>query len=103
MKAELYPIDETPIGRLAVMPRPRAGDWLSDEIVSLRSSGVDVLVSLLDDEETEELGLLDEADACRAAGVLFLRHPIPDRGVPTSKQSLQILVGEVVDHLRAGR
>lgn len=47
MKAELFWIDGPWQGRLAVMPRPRGGDWLEDEIVSLNKMGISVLVSTL--------------------------------------------------------
>ena len=34
-------------GRLAIMARPRAGDWLEDEISGWRAQGVEIVVSLL--------------------------------------------------------
>ncbi len=46
MKAEVYWVTEAP-DRLAVLPRPRGGDYLVDEIASLHDQGLDVLVSLL--------------------------------------------------------
>lgn len=64
------------------MPRPRGGDWLSDEIVSLRDQGVDIVVSLLTPDEESELHLNEESELCRAAGIRFLRFPIPDRQTP---------------------
>src|SRR5438874_882122 len=39
MRAEIYPIAGVPFGRLAIMPRPRAGDWLPDEVASWRGAG----------------------------------------------------------------
>jgi protein-tyrosine phosphatase len=102
MRAELYPIPDTPIGRLAIMPRPRAGDWLEDEVVSWRDSGIDVVVSLLEDGEMIELGLEEEAVECEKAGLIFLRLPIPDRGLPASRGEVMRLVEVIVGHLRAG-
>ena len=103
MKAELYPIPEVPSGKLAIMPRPRAGDWLSDEIASWKRDGVNLVVSLLEDEEIEELGLDAEADECAKAGVAYLRHPISDRGLPESRQRFAEFVDELVRELKRGR
>jgi protein-tyrosine phosphatase len=69
-------------GRLGVMPRPRGGDWLDDEVRALREQGVDVLASLLTAEEADELDLHTEAATGAAAGIRFVNHPVPDRGLP---------------------
>jgi hypothetical protein len=45
--------------RLAIVPRPRGGDWLDDDI-RLMKAGVDVLVSMLPATEAPDLGLADE-------------------------------------------
>jgi hypothetical protein len=71
MRAELYWIADVPQGRLAIMPRPRSGDWLPDEITSWRQAGLDVVVSLLQPEEVAELGLEAEPELCRTAGLVF--------------------------------
>lgn len=67
------------------MPRPRGGEWLEDEIRSLKGSRVDVVVSLLEREEMVELEILNEESHCLAAGISFLSFPIRDRSVPESK------------------
>jgi protein-tyrosine phosphatase len=103
MRAELYPIPDVPDGRLAIMPRPRAGDWLEDEIISWRREGLDVIVSLLQDGEVRELGLEQEQELCERAGLVFLRLPIPDRGLPASRQEVSRLVEAAIGHLRQGR
>ena len=54
MRTELFWIDGPWPGRLAIMPRPRGGDWLEEEIQSWRRSGVDLVVSLLTLEERNE-------------------------------------------------
>src|SRR5438876_7533933 len=72
MRTELYWIEGPWRGRLAIMPRPRGGDWLEDEIQSWRQSGVDVLVSLLTREEQTELNLGDEESLCRANSIEFV-------------------------------
>lgn len=103
MRADVYPIAGCPVGRLAVLPRPRAGDWLADEVASWRRQGLDVVASLLEDDEIAALGLHDEPAACTAAGVRFVRFPVPDRGVPASTAATSTFVAALVAELRAGR
>jgi protein-tyrosine phosphatase len=64
------------------MARPQGGDWLSDEMVTLRQMGADVLVSLLTHSEAMDLDLASEATAAEAAGIRFTQLSIPDMGVP---------------------
>jgi protein-tyrosine phosphatase len=81
--------------KLAIIPRPRGGDWLDDEIRNLRRDGVDVLVSLLTSEEEDELGLNREADACREADVEFYNFRITDRQFPASTQAFRNFIAEL--------
>jgi hypothetical protein len=46
--------------RLAILPRPRGYDWLSDDIAAAHRAGVDVIVSALTESESQELGLSEE-------------------------------------------
>jgi protein-tyrosine phosphatase len=103
MRAEVYPIKGVPAGRLAIMPRPRAGDWLADEIASWQRSGLDAVVSLLEDREVAELELDEEAELCGEAGLRFLRLPIADRGVPDSHAAVTDLVETLRAELAQGR
>jgi protein-tyrosine phosphatase len=103
MRAELYLVPECPAGRLAIMPRPRAGDWLEDETASWRRQGLDVVVSLLEDSEIADLELSAEQVMCERAGLHFVRFPIPDRGVPRSTLEVLELVSTLVAELRNGR
>ena len=82
MKSNLYWVETEAPGRLAIMARPRAGDWLVDEVRALRAAGVDLVVSLLTDDEVQELELEGEAEACTVAALRFQSFPIPDRSVP---------------------
>lgn len=102
MKAELYWIEGLPRGRLAIMPRPRSNDWLRDELTSWHGSGVQLLVSLLCESEVEELELADEPALCQELGLRFLSFPIPDRGIPESKEALLKLVGDLSRDLAGG-
>lgn len=103
MRAQIFPISETPVGRLAIMPRPRTGDWLADEIASWQDAGIDMVVSLLEFAEAEELGLCAESDLCEKAGVRFLHFPISDRSIPRLESSVTELVNNLVAELRGGR
>jgi protein-tyrosine phosphatase len=81
--------------KLAIVPRPRDGDWLDDEIRNMRRDGIDVLVSLLTPEEESELGLIDEAKACADSSVEFRKFPISDRQFPPSKQDFRAFIEEL--------
>jgi hypothetical protein len=82
MQAEMYEIIPCPAGRLAIMPRPRGGDWLGGELASLQFRGVTDIVSLLQPAEEVELRLQAEEQICAEIGLRFHRHPIKDRGIP---------------------
>jgi len=51
MNPDLFWIPGPWRGRLAVATRPRGGDWLADEAAGWRRAGLDVVVSLLENEE----------------------------------------------------
>jgi hypothetical protein len=103
MRAEIYPIENVPFGRLAVMPRPRAADWLQDEVASWQHSGFHCVVSLLEPAEIGELGLEREGEVCKQFGLDFLLFPIADRGVPHSTDELAALIESLLSRLRNGR
>lgn len=90
-------------GQLAIVPRPRGGDWLGDETGAWRDAGIDMVVSLLEPEEEAQLVLEGESAAASASGIDFKPFPIPDRGVPPSHASVAELVNSIVDALDRGR
>lgn len=91
MQPTLYEIERIGSGRLALMGRPRAGDWATDEFAGLARLGVTEIVSLLETAEAREIGLADERAHCDAAGIRFHSFPIADRGVPASVENLSRL------------
>lgn len=103
MRTELFWIPGPWLGRLAIMPRPRGGDWLEEEIQSWRRLGVDVVVSLLTREEQMELNLADEEPFCRAKGIEFVSFPIVDRGVPSSSDAFSELMIKLAERLVNGK
>jgi protein-tyrosine phosphatase len=84
MLTGLFWVEGPWLGRMAISPRPRGGDWLDDEMKGWRQAGIDVVVSLLESGEAEDLGLDEERKYCEANGMEFYSLPIIDRGVPTS-------------------
>lgn len=103
MRAEIYWIEEAPLSKLAIMPRPRGGDWLADEIESLRDQGVDTLVSLLVRDEVQELGLCEEAQLCTQHNIEFYSCPIPDRQRPQSSSEIEHLIESLDAAMKAGK
>jgi protein-tyrosine phosphatase len=89
-------------GGLAIVARPRGGDWLVDEIASLRAAGIALILSLLEPREAGELGLGEEAAACRTSGLGFVNFPIPDMGVPVSEPAFRETVRSATTALAAG-
>jgi protein-tyrosine phosphatase len=103
MRAEVYWIEGPWPGRLAILPRPRGGEWLEDEVQSLRAAGLDVLVSTLENDETAELDLTRESEICRAQGLEFISFPVEDRGVPATENGTLELARRLETYLAAGR
>ena len=103
MKADLFWIPGPWRGRLAIATRPRGGDWLDDEVSAWRQADVDVIVSLLENEEAGQLDLLGERQAAEDHALCFISFPIPDRGVPASLQEAVSLVGRITAQLNAGK
>jgi protein-tyrosine phosphatase len=103
MRAEVYWVSGPWPGRLGIVPRPRGGDWLVDEVRSWRAAGLDVVTSLLTPEEVTELELQEEEAQSREEGLEFYSFPIPDRGVPRSRMDLIKLVGRLEKALESGK
>jgi hypothetical protein len=100
--SDIYPREFENVS-LAIMPRPRAGDWLEDEISSWHRADIRTVVCLLEPHEVHELGLNDEPQLCASNGINFVSFPIPDRGVPTSYGALNQLVMPLVPKVKGGQ
>lgn len=103
MADRVYDIPTDTPGRLAILPRPRGGDWLETDVAAWKRAGFDTIVSLLTSDEEAELRLTAEANECAAAALAFRSFPVPDRGVPASHDRFAKLVSELAGQLRAGR
>ncbi len=84
----MYLVDELLPRRLFLMPRPRGGPALADEIDAWHAARVDLVVSLLTPDETGQLGLADEAAACARQWIEFTSFPIGDHDVPASMPAI---------------
>jgi hypothetical protein len=63
--------------RLALMPRPRGGEWLPQEVAAWHAAGIGTVVSLLERHEVAELELAAEPALC--AGSAASSCPCPSR------------------------
>ena len=86
---------------LAFGARPRAGEWLEEEIAGYGLLGFRHLVSLLETHEVAELGLQSEAALCLARGIGFHELPIADRGVPADRSRAHALFTELTHRIRS--
>jgi protein-tyrosine phosphatase len=102
MKATIYPIKAAAPNRIAIVARPRGGDWLCDELTALSREGIEVLVSMLTEEESSELGLERESEDCGAAGITFVNLPIPDRSVASDTEDFLHVVEDLAQLIRKG-
>jgi protein-tyrosine phosphatase len=103
MRTELYWIEGPWQGKLAILPRPRGGDWLEDEVQGWRATGIDVIVSLLTSDEVADLDLGQEGGLCEAHGIDFRAFPIVDRSVPASRKATLDFVKKLAKLLAEGK
>jgi protein-tyrosine phosphatase len=103
MRPSIYWLHLPEGGRLAIMPRPRAGDWLVGEIAGWKAEGINLVVDLLEPQEIIELELQQEETVCRGMDIDFVSFPIPDRGVPVSIKDTEQLVHNVSALVTSGK
>lgn len=103
MKATVYWIEGPWPGSLAIVLRPRGGDWLEDEVRAWQQAELDVIVSLLTTEENADLDLQREAELSRSAGLIFISFPIVDRSVPAARSDAWELLDELISLLNSGK
>lgn len=101
--AHLYTVQMLPSGKISIMPHPRGGDWLIDEIKMLHDKKVDVLISLLTPGEVAELDLAQEPEICRRQGIAYLSYPISDHSIPEFSAETFALLEQLHMHLAAGK
>lgn len=99
---DIFWIEGNPPATLAVVLRPRGGDWLEDELRNMKRGGIQTVVSLLEEEEADWLGLAQEGSLARKVGMNFLSHPIPDTHVPPDRDAFRDFIAGLVQRLRRG-
>lgn len=102
-KPSIYPITAAAPHRVSIVARPHGHDWLWDELLALSREGINTLVSMLTAGEASELGLDQEEVECGAAGIEFVRVPMPDRAVPPDKETFLRTVEHLAELVRAGQ
>ncbi len=99
---DIFWIEGNPPPGLAVVARPRGKGHLDNAMLRLRLGGIETVVSLLEPDEAEWLGLENEAMAARNAGLDFLSYPIRDANVPSDIVSFRAFVTGLAQRLRGG-
>lgn len=100
MKPDLYPVELIAPKRLFLMPRPRPGPALVDQVDAWHAARIDLVVSLLEADEARELGLDEEGRLCKRQWIEFLSFPIADHGVPASIPAVARLAQRLAAALR---
>src|SRR5687767_13399583 len=103
MRTQIYWLDGPWPGKLAIIPRPRGGDWLEDEVKSWQAGNIDVVLSALTDEELDSLDLVQEAKLAQALGIEHISFPIPDRGLPSSIRAVEVVARQLDQELARGK
>ena len=99
---EVFWIEGNPPVPLAIVLCPRGGSILNDELREIARNGVQTLVSLLEPDEADWLGLSEEAALAGQLGMHFLSYPIADVHVPANMRAFRTFVSALADRLRAG-
>jgi protein-tyrosine phosphatase len=88
--------------KLAIMPRPDLRR-LEEHLRELKEKGADVLVSMMQPEEAEALGLGEERALCEKVGITFYNHPVPDHQTPTDRAATEAFARSLIAELERGR
>ena len=99
---DIFWIKGDPPATLAIVLRPRGGDWLQDELVRMKEAGIQTIVSLLEKHEAGFLDLSEEPRLAKQVGLYFLSFPIPDTRVPPDMAAFQNFIDYLASRLRAG-
>jgi len=99
---EVFWIEGSPAAALAIVLCPFGGPGLEDELRALKAAGVETLVSLLQKDEAEWLGLGAEEALAAKVGMEFLSHPIRDANVPKDAMAFREFAAGLAERLRAG-
>lgn len=102
MGSKIHWIDYFSTGRVGITAKPDGGNCLEHEIKNLSGQHIDMLISLLEEEEIKELELEEEENNCRQFGIEFINFPIRDFGVPDDIAQFKTLIDEIGKRLKNG-
>ena len=94
--------DAKALPSLAIVSRPRGGDWLEDELLRIKTTGIRTVVSMLEQSEVVELGLAQEGLLAQKMGMGFYSHPIPDRATPKDVTMFRDFIATLANRARTG-
>jgi protein-tyrosine phosphatase len=100
--SEIYWLGTRPKVTLAVVSCPRGDGKLKSDLYELKSSGIDTVVSLLEKDEADWMGLADEGPLAQDLGMNFISFPIPDANVPLDPLEFQSFVAALASRVIAG-
>ena len=99
---DIFWIKGNPPVTLAIVLRPRGDEWLEDDLLRMKQSGIQTIVSLLERKEALFLGLDEEHPIADHIGLQYLSYPIPDTEIPSNIAAFQTFVSGLANRLRAG-
>jgi protein-tyrosine phosphatase len=99
--SEIYWLDLVPAVTMAIVSCPR-GDRLKNDLVELRAGGIDTVVSMLEPDEAEWLGIGDEKRLAEEAGLKFVSFPVPDANVPLDPTRFRKLIADLAHRSAEG-
>jgi protein-tyrosine phosphatase len=103
MYTKIYWIHDFSNGaKLGIMPRPRGDDWLEEEIIKLKKQQIGLWVSLLEQDEINELGLRNQPALCSKHDLEYLNFPIVDRNVPEKDNKIDSLIEQLSQKVQSG-
>ena len=102
MQAEMYKVGTIGKGFFAIMARPSLEQGDPASVVNISRLGINLVVSLLENNEARTLGLDAERELVKGLGMDFVSFPIPDMGIPTSVEEFASLSKMLLKQVDAG-
>lgn len=100
MLTELYEVEKIGEGKLFIMPKPSSLN-IETDMDFYKSNGIDKIISLLEYDEADGIGLSFEKEVCENYAIDFVQYPIEDGGIPEKKSFMELLI-KTSDELKKG-
>ena len=101
MSQRFFEIGSVGNGRLIIGPRPQAGT-LDDWVNAAKGTGINHVVSLIEEAEVERYGLDREGERLAANGIGFTRFPVDDFDIPDDG-AFRKLIDDLTTKLGSGQ